>query len=319
MNGIKLTRIILVALIALTVVGFSSWVQAGIEFSVTGPNVNVTKDGKAINKEPQEGDKLYISCKFTPTGSDIGPYQPVTFQFKVNGQVTRNVLAPVTPGKTISMGNDWTPGKAGKYLVSCEVNPDKAYKEANYGDNKKEIWVTVAEKTPMVTLGKSPVGQVGEVVAAKPPISSGTQVTTRSPKEIVVDTGKPFLPLPLPDLKIDTVWTASTTCNPAAYTLAVNVGITNVGNAASMENPDNIVSIKPDFGLAGSWKAIPALSPKEHRTVQVQHKASGQPSDLAGKKVVLDIQLNPKKAVPEGNYDNNSTKFSVDFPSNFCK
>jgi hypothetical protein len=323
MHGIKITRVVLIIFLSLIFIGLSSRVQASIEFSVTEPSVKVTKDGKVVNKEPQVGDKLYISCKFTPTGSGLSYNEPVRFQFKVNGQVTNDVLAPVTPGKTILMGEHWVPNKAGNHVISCEVNPDKIYSETNYGDNKKEIWVTVAEKTPMVTLRKD---QAGEVVATQPklpPPSPSSRVTT-SPKETITPTAKPILPKKI-DLILEnlgaTVKTEKSNCSPMSVVVDVTITVRNVGTSAWTEPPKppkNYLYANSESGLMGVGTPIPAIGVGESKKMTVGLRAQGSPPDLAGKKIHINAALVIDEGAGEDS-NGNVVKGTVLFPANYCK
>lgn len=323
MYGTPTTRTLFIVFLGLIVIGFSSWVQASIEFSVTEPSVMVTKDGKIQNKEPQVGDKLYISCKFIPTGSGLSYNEPVRFQFKVNGQVMHDVLAPVTPGKTILMGVHWVPNKAGNYVISCEVNPDKIYKETNYGDNKQDIWVTVAEKTPMVTSRKE---QVGEVVSAQPrlpPPSPSSQVSIL-PKETIAPTDKPILPKKI-DLILEnletTVKTTKSNCSPMSVVVDVTVTVRNVGTSPWTEPPKppkNYLYANSESGLIGVGTPIPVIGVGESKKMTIGLRAQGSPPDLAGKKININAALVIDEGAGEDS-NGNVVKGTVLFPANFCK
>ncbi|HET6342557.1 MAG TPA: hypothetical protein VFG78_10290 [Gemmatimonadota bacterium] len=117
--------------------------ETAFDIAVSGISVHGT-----VNHAPsgqvqtgQPGKEYYLNCGFTATGSG-GP-STVQFRFLANGQVLRDVLAPVKPGQYVGMGEFWTPASAGTYTLVCEANPSHTFQETSFANNQKSRQFTV--------------------------------------------------------------------------------------------------------------------------------------------------------------------------------
>lgn len=293
--------------------------DSGLEFSVTTPTVVVAKDGKKVNKTPQAGDTLYISCSFTGTGSayPIAPYTPVHFVIQVDGKSVADTFAPVKANQPMPMGAFWTASSAGAHVVSCEVNPDKGYEENNYGDNKRQITIQVAEATPLASLSNQP--PVTAVAKGQVKAPSTTEAHLPSPgQEKMIARGTPHVPSV--DLVVEQIQTILYPgCSQTGPVLGVGVKLRNAGSMAVPKDSGSLVEVKPGAPLIASGMPVPVIVSGDSKVVMVYLRSSDAPSVLAGKTINLDVHVNANKAVLETNYANDSWKASFTFPASYCK
>ena len=293
--------------------------DSGLEFTVTTPKVEVTKNQMKVNKAPQVGDVLYISCSFTGKGSayPIAPYSPVRFLIQVDGKNVDDVYAPVKANQATAMGTFWTASSAGAHVVSCEVNPDKAYQENDYSDDKRQITIQVGEATPLVLHSNQPTA-MAVAKGAVPPHGSKSAHVSEPSKQNMIAHGTPYLPSI--DLVIEQILTVQYPgCSQTWPVLAVDVKLRNAGNLAVPEKSGSLVEVKPGAPLIGAGMPVPAIAAGDSATVKVYLRSSSAPTMLAGKTITLEVQVNANKAVQESNYANDSGKTSAIFPANYCK
>lgn len=305
---------------SLLVFGLTSLADTGLEFSVTGPNVVVTKDEKELTRPPQVGDSLYISCSFIAKGDPypMSPYSPVLFVIQVDGKTIDKVAVAVTANKPTPVGVFWTATSAGAHTVSCEVNGDKGYQEANYSDNRTQTTVMVAQATRLLSPHDQP-SNPAERAQTEVRLPPGPLTSKAPPGQgNLSTTGK--LMVPATDLVIDQVHaTVNPECSKFVAVVAVDITVRNAGTLAVPANTGSLVEVKPDSPLVGSGWPLPALASGQTADITLHLRTSSIPTALTGKTFGLDASINANKKVQESNYANNSGHTSVTFPANYCK
>ena len=164
-----------------------------IELTVEGPAVEDARGSAAAGRAPEVGDELYIRCRLAAQGA--GAPDAVSFVFRVDGTVVRELRVPVRIGAPIAIGEYWTPATPGPHEVACEANPDRKVEEAIYADNLRQRTVEVLPR------GSAPAQAAPTPKpVAPPPPSAGPSVPTPSvagPPAIVAAPA-PAAPAPKP-------------------------------------------------------------------------------------------------------------------------
>lgn len=167
--------------------------EPAFDIAVSGLNVLATRNHTPVSSSlasGQPGQEYYLLCGFTPTGSG-GP-SSVQFRFLVNGQVVRDVQAPVQSGQFVAMGEFWTPPSAGTHTLLCEANPYKTFPETTYANNKQtkqfsvktlQIDPSVAAKVQIPSRDGQVSADLAKVLAAMPDIRvQGLEVHAVNPE-----------------------------------------------------------------------------------------------------------------------------------------
>lgn len=284
-------EISIAAILAVVAVAGFSPEKRDFDIEVFGLNVLATQNHTPVSSSlstGQAGWEYYLQCGFTPNGSG-GP-SAVQFRFLVNGQVVRDVQAPVQSGEYVAMGQFWTPPSAGTYTLVCEANPNKTFPESSYANNArtKQFVVSGYQRA-------DPSGPVRARPAKTVPTAKGR-----------VSPGVARVPI-APDIRVESLFVQATDANgsPGAVAESGYVGRTYlltclVEPLGHVESADVQVVLRAE-GQAVADDLVPVSAGlRAHWTPEADgiHQ--------------LECEANPQRRVPEATFANNTAE--VQFP-----
>jgi hypothetical protein len=256
-----------------------------VELTVDGPTVEDARRPGDVGRTPQVGDELYIRCLLSAQAPGVA--DTVSFVFRVEGTVIREVRVPVGSGAPVAIGEYWTPRTPGLYRVTCEVNPDRQIEESTYRDNVGQRVVEVLASAP------------------RPPPAAAPPPTTS--------------PAALPDLAIVTAATvADPGCGPGEPSVTAQVTVKNVGPAAftpprSASLLEVTVKIANGTTLLGR-SAVPPLAPGESVEIEVAARSRTALPDAGGLRYSAVAIVNGTRQAEEVTLNNNGEYVKSAFP-----
>ena len=148
--------------------------------------------------------------------------------------------------------------------------------------------------------------------AKAPVVAGGTSTHSKTPGRKTTSTG-------MPDLLIESAQaTVLRTCNPRQV-VQINLKIRNNGSGNFSGQPGKtMLLINSRTGLKGLQTGLPPIGANKTLEQKIMLGSQVPFAELAGKSVLLDVQVNPKKLLKETNYANNTTKLTVAIPSGHC-
>ena len=309
-----------------------------IELTVEGLTVEDARGSAAAGRPPEVGDELYIRCRLAAQGAGVP--DAVSFVFRVDGTVVRELRVPVTIGAPIAIGEYWTPAAAGPHEVACEANPDRKVEEMIHVDNVRkrtvEVYPRGSAPAPAAPTAK-PVAPPAPTPpaagpsapappAAGPPATAATRAPAAPAPKAVAPPPAPATPpattstgTARPDLEIVAVTTADDPgCGPKEPSLTVRVTVKNVGEAAFVpqRSPaflEATVKIANQTALAGR-KALPQLAPGAVAELEVVARSRLPIPDAGGLRYSVVIIVNGDSKVEEVTLDNNGEYVKAVFP-----
>jgi hypothetical protein len=270
-----------------------------LDLTVQELTVQDARGAAAEGRMPEVGDELYIRCRLTARGT--GAPDTVSFVFRVDGSVVRQLTVPVPIGAPVTIGEYWTPAAPGAHEVACEADPDRKAEDAARGDNSQRRSVEVRPK--------------GSAAAAAPvPAAPAPKQATPSPA--------PPATAPAagrPDLAIVAVTTAADPgCARKDPSVTVHVTVKNVGetpfvpprNSALL---DITVKVANQPALIGR-KAVPQLAPGASAELDVVARNRSPVASAGGLRYAAVIIVNGDSKVEETTLDNNGEYVKAVFP-----
>jgi hypothetical protein len=328
--------------VALSVLLLTPLAEA-IELTVDGPTVEDARGSAAAGRPPEVGDELYIRCRLAAQGASAP--DAVSFVFRVDGTVVRELRVPVRIGAPVAIGEYWTPATPGTHDVACEANPDRKVEEAIYTDNVRQRTVEVrprgsspanvtapAPADPTSKPGVPPSTTAARPSAPAPPIAGPPAAAAPAPAAPAPKSAGPPPPTTAatppgttpagtakPDLAIVAVTTAADPgCGPKEPSVTVRVTVKNVGEAVFVP-PRNSTLLETTVKIANQTalvgrKAVPPLAPASAAEIEVIAR-SRQPIPAAGGlRYSVVIILNGDSKVEEVTLDNNGEYVKAVFP-----
>ncbi|MGH7572246.1 MAG: CARDB domain-containing protein [Gemmatimonadota bacterium] len=287
-SGLHTCAGMLAAIIAPVAMPSFAGAQSGFDIAVSGVVVHATQNHAPIMppvETGQPGKEYYLNCGFTATGSG-GP-SAVQFRFLANGQVLRDVLAPVKPGEYVGMGEFWTPASAGAYTLVCDANHSQTASEGTYANNLKTRQFAV--KT----------FQIGPAAAQAAP-----GLVSSQNGQISADVAKKLMVMPdirVHGLEVHAVNPDNTLQPPTVVTKGV----------AGREYSLHCVMEPVGQVATSSVRFVFRVNGQIVRDVYAPVE-SGTPINMGAKwkaqttgNYTLDCEANPQQTVAEGSYDNN--------------
>jgi hypothetical protein len=192
------------ALAALLLGALGSGADA-IELTVEGLTVEDARGSAAAGRAPEVGDELYIRCRLGAQGASA--LDAVSFVFRVDGAVVRELRVPVRIGAPMAIGEYWTPATPGPHEIACEANPDRKVEEALYADNVRQRTVEVRPRGSAAAAAPAPAAPAPKPVTPPAPTPPSTGPSTPGAETPGAPAGKGAVPPPS---------SASTPAPPAA-------------------------------------------------------------------------------------------------------
>jgi hypothetical protein len=298
--------------------------------------------GVLTAEAPSEvGTELYIRCRVTAHGTDA--LDVVSFVFRVDGSVVRELRLPIGIGAPLAIGEYWTPSTPGAHEIVCEVNPDRKVQETVYADNVRSRTVEVRPKgsvtaaTPPKAARPAPPAIPSPPAAAPTPAFPPAVPTTPSPAPKAAapppsSAPPPAAPVPAPsptpgpsaalppraapsaaakpDLAIVGVKTvADPGCARKEPTVTVHVTVKNVGDAVFV-SPRNSALLEATVKIIGvatlaGRKYVPQLPPGASAELDVVARSRGSVAAAGGLRYSVVVIVNGDGQAEEATLDNN--------------
>jgi CARDB protein len=296
-----------------------------IELTVEGPTVEDARESAPAGRASEVGDELFIRCRLTAQGT--GAPDEVSFVFRIDGSVVRELTVPLTMGAPIAIGQYWTPATPGAHDVACEVNPDRKVKEESYADNVRQRTVMVRPRgsTPATATAPSQAAPAPKPVAPPPPTppsaapNAPAPPATGPPASAATPPGMGPAAPAKPDLAILAVTTIGDPgCGPKEPSLTARVTVKNVGEAVFVP-PRNSTLLETTVKIANETtltgrKAIPQLAPGASAELEVVARSRTPLPDAGGLRYSVVVIVNGDSKVEEVTLDNNGEYVKAVFP-----
>ncbi|MCR4345587.1 MAG: hypothetical protein NUV55_00040 [Sulfuricaulis sp.] len=300
-----ISKIYLMAAITTALASMPGAVLAAVTHDFNPPGVKTVSFSSGNFGKADAGKPVSVKCtigfvgtkKINHDGKGADAYLhanswQLPFEMRVGGKVVLSEKIPaITPTATWNKEYQWTPSatQAGKPVwAECVIDPqNKVYASA------QKAYVTVAG---------APAGPLTRTSTIAQTHKAGSVQMAR------------------PDLLVENAGVSLVNSCQTKQSARVRVRVKNAGGSPFPASPGNyVLFVDAGPGLMDAGVELPALSSNQSVEKELVLNALGEPSQLAGKTIPLEIQLNKLKWVAEANHLNNTRKLSVSFPANYCK